>query len=186
MRPFEPMSRDDLAEALLAGSLRSELRVEVPSPFVRGAHVAQEEVEDGLVEAPAFVQLDRRDDDALLDQLFGQRHRARRDASDVRVMGAGGDEADEGTPQEYGRDHRDIGEVGTAKVGVVQDDDVARSEPFDSPPPPPPGAGPGEGPEKPPRNGGGGGRGGGGNGAEVDGNMRRLRDEPPRRVEDRA
>ena len=171
----EAVARDDLAQARLAGALGGDLGVEVAAAFVGGAHVAEEEVEDGAVEAAAVVELDRRDDDAFLGELFGEGHRAGRDAADVGVVGAGGDEADPEVRRyeasasgranhEDGRDHGDVGEVGAAEVGVVEDDDVA-------------------GRERGERHRGLDGR---GHGAEVDGDVGGLGDEAAAAVEDGA
>jgi hypothetical protein len=66
----------------------SDLGVEVGSSLVRGAHVAEEEVEDGAVQAAAVVELDGRDDDALLGQLLGDGHGAGGDTADVSVVRA--------------------------------------------------------------------------------------------------
>ena len=77
-----------------------DLGVEVAAALAGGAHVAQEEVEDGLVELAGLEELDGRDDDALLDQLLGDGHGAGGDAADVGVVSSGGEEADEGRKME--------------------------------------------------------------------------------------
>ena len=85
-------------------------------------------------------------------------------ATDVRMMGARGNEAGERAAHEHRRHHRDIGKMRPAEVRVVQDNDIARRERgerhgrLDS----------------------------GGHCAEVDRNVSCLRHEPALRVEDGA
>ena len=74
---------------------------------------------------PAEHELDRRDDESLLVELGAEGQRPRRHAADIGVVGAAGDEVGNVGPGEHRRDHRDVGQVGAAAVGVVEHDDIA-------------------------------------------------------------
>ena len=93
-------------------------------------------------------ELERRDDEALLEELGRAGEGAGGHAADVGVVGAVGDEADEGLAaaaagvhpsislrtngtlrrREDGGDEGDVVEVRAAEVGVVEGDDVAGGE----------------------------------------------------------
>ena len=64
----------------------------------------------------------RLDHDALvLERAAVGRHRTRRGAADVGVVGAVGGERDQLAAGEQRRDHGDVGQVGAAAVGIVED-----------------------------------------------------------------
>src|SRR3989304_3477976 len=86
--PGEAVPRDELQEPPLAGALRRDLGIEVAAALLGGAHIAEDELENSLVAHAGVVQLHGWDDDALLKELAGDRHRPRRHAADVGVVGA--------------------------------------------------------------------------------------------------
>ncbi len=53
------------------------------------------------------------------------RHRARRDAADVGMVGARGGEEEQAAVVEDGHHHRNVGQVGATVIGVVEGVDVA-------------------------------------------------------------
>ena len=84
----EAVAVDDLLEAYFANAVGGYLGVEVAAALVRGTDVAEDEVEERLVEAAALVELDGWDDDALLEELAHQGHGAWGAAADIGVVGA--------------------------------------------------------------------------------------------------
>ena len=175
---------DHLLEAALAGAAGGDLGGKVAAALVGRAGVTAEEGDDLLVDLAGADELQRRDDEALLEELGRAGEGAGGHAADVGVVCAVRDEADEGLAAggvcpsicgtgrpfdrlratlrraqgerigEDGCDEGDVVEVGAAEVGVVEGDDVAGSEV--------------EALE--------GGGDGGGHGAEVDGDVGGLRD----------
>ena len=132
--PGEAEPQRQRAQPLGADPLRGDLGVKVASALVRGPHVAQHERQRLLDEHARAIEPHRRDHEAFLDQLRGDGHRSGRDPPDVRLVGPARHEADRpGAPParalrlgEDGRDHRHVGQVRAAEIGVVQDRDVAR------------------------------------------------------------
>ena len=147
---------DHLLEAALAGAAGGDLGGEVAAALVGRAGVAAEEGDDLLVDLAGADELERRDDEALLEELGRAGEGAGGHAADVGVVCAVGDEADEGLAAggvcpsicgtgrpfdrlranvhpslrggEDGGDEGDVVEVGAAEVGVVEGDDVAGVE----------------------------------------------------------
>ena len=158
-----------LGDALLVGG---DLRLQIGDVLrrvARGVGGIGEELAHGvLAEAPGLDQLERIDIDPFL--LDGHRlgaHRARRYAADIGVMAARRDEEQKIGPAlgEYRRDHGDVGKVRAAIIGRVQHPHIARLERvgfaqhrLDAPV----------------------------HRAEMDGNMRGVRDQPPARIENGA
>ncbi len=104
-----------LHEAVDAGPVGRELGAQVGAALLRLAHLAREPLDRLLVE---LLGLDHH---ALLVERLGVGgHRAGRRAADVGVVGAVGGEADQLLAGEGGRDDRDVGQVGAARVGVVE------------------------------------------------------------------
>ena len=84
--------------------------------------------EDFGVNFAALDELDGRQDEAFLKDLAGEGHGAGAHAADVGVVGSVGDEEGGfgvGWLEEDGGDERDVGQVGAAAEGVVEDDGVA-------------------------------------------------------------
>jgi hypothetical protein len=119
---------DQRQQARFPDALCGQLRFQVAQALVRRAAVGRDHGEQGLVALPGVDQLDRRKDDALLVQLGAQGQRARRHATHVGVVRAAGDEKADLVAQENRRDHRHVGEVRPAVVGIVEQDHVARPE----------------------------------------------------------
>ena len=87
---------DHLLQAALAGAARGDLGGEVAPALVGRAGVPAEEGNDLCVHLAGAHELERRDDEALLEELRRARQGAGRHAADVGVMRAVGHEADEG------------------------------------------------------------------------------------------
>ena len=176
---------DHLLQAALAGAAGGDLCGDVAAALVGRAGVAAEEGDDLLVDLAGADELQRRDDEALLEEprssgggSRGSCRRCRRGVRgwrrsqrgprgggrlSLRFVARGGPSTGSGRPfdglrvsvlREDGGDEGDVVEVGAAEVGVVEGDDVAWVEV--------------EALE--------GGGDGGGHGAEVDGDVGRLRD----------
>ena len=112
----EPDAVDELVQAGRAGAVGGQLGAEVGAPLVGLAHLRGELLDRGVVEHA------RLDHDALLVQRLGVGgHRAGDRPADVGVVGAAGGEAEQLVAGEHGRDHGDVGQVGAARVGVVED-----------------------------------------------------------------
>jgi len=86
------MAGGQLVEAAVAYGVGCALGGEVAAAFVGRAHVAQDEFEQGFHQFAAFVELQGRDDDALLVEFGGKGQGAGRHAADVGVVGAAGGE----------------------------------------------------------------------------------------------
>jgi hypothetical protein len=113
-----------------AGAVGGELGAKVGLALARGPHPPREVVEELAVERPRPNQPGGLDHDPLVGEPARvRRHAARRGAADVRVVGAAGGEAEQvavlALGLEDGRDQRDVGEVGPAPIGVVEDPGVA-------------------------------------------------------------
>ena len=101
-------------------ALRSPLRSQ---PL---AHVGEEDLEDVVVEDAAAEDAEGGDADAFFEVGAGAGvEGAGEDAADVRPVGGGGGEGDEGVLVEDGLDEVDVVAVGAGDVGVVDEVDVA-------------------------------------------------------------
>ena len=103
-----------------------DLRADVAHHHPREAHVAADDPDESLVEGPRVVELERRQDEPLLEDLGRiRRHAARHLASEVLLVGEAHRKAD-GTAGGEDR-HRDdeIGQMGAAVVRIVHRVDVA-------------------------------------------------------------
>ncbi|MBS1253341.1 MAG: hypothetical protein MAG451_02390 [Anaerolineales bacterium] len=89
-----PVLADEFLHALGAFAVGRHLGAQVAGALFRRADVGEEQVQQALVEVAGFGQFQWRDDDAFLIQLLGQRHRARRHATDIRVVSAIGTETE--------------------------------------------------------------------------------------------
>jgi hypothetical protein len=111
---LSPSPLAELGQALLGEPVGSDLRAEVATPLLGIAHLRDELREHLLVEPGG------RDDDALLrERARARRHAAGLAAADVGVVSARDGEAGLGAG-----DERDVGEVRSARVRVVEDEDV--------------------------------------------------------------
>ena len=109
-------TRVELEQAPLAGAAGGELGAQVGAPLGRRPHLRRELGDHALVEHA------RLDHDTLLAQRAAvRRHRPGDASADVRVVGARGGEGEQLAVREHGRDHGDVGQVGAAAVGVVED-----------------------------------------------------------------
>ena len=95
---------------------RGELCAQVRLALARVPHPAGEVSEGGVVEPGGWD-----DHTLLLERARVRRHAARLGRTDVRVVRAARREPDEIGPVEERGDHRDVGQVGAAAVGVVED-----------------------------------------------------------------
>ena len=103
-----------------------DLRHQIAFEGFRDAHVAAQDLQQRVVEYVAVAQLERRQADALLEDLGGVgRHRAWRHAADVLVMRHGGGERDRPAAREHRHHDGDVGQMRAAEVGVVHAVDVA-------------------------------------------------------------
>ena len=64
-----PVPRDERLDAANARGVRGDLRAEVAGRLVLRADLREEQAEDVVHDLPAADELDRRDDDALLEDL---------------------------------------------------------------------------------------------------------------------
>ena len=117
-----------LLEPRPADLVCGHLGQQVAPALVGRPDVGEQEVEDVLVQPAAGIELERRDDQAFLEELGGQGHGARGHAADVGVVGPIGDEESQPAADEDGGDAGDVGQVGAAAVGIVEDDEVALFE----------------------------------------------------------
>ena len=103
------------------------LREIVPAPFVRQAHIQQHEVEKLALQLAPAEELDHRDPEPfLVDLRHAARHRPRRHAADIGVVGDIADPGDDAPLCEHRRRHVDVGQMRAARrVRVVGDDDIA-------------------------------------------------------------
>ncbi len=109
----------ELAQPPGAELLACALGAQVGQPLLGPAHVGDQHAQQ------VVGQPHRRDHDALLDQLARpDRHAGRHHPADVGVVGARHHEAEVVDP----RDERDVGQVGAAGVGVVDDEGVTGLE----------------------------------------------------------
>ena len=115
-----------LLDALLAHAACADLRLQIALAFTGRAHVEQNQVEHLAVKFAAAHNAHRRDSNAFLKNLFRRAHGASEPAAHIRVMGACGDV--EGgraaAMQEDRKHHGDVGQMGSACVGIVEDRDV--------------------------------------------------------------
>ena len=151
--PCAPAPGAELVDSPVRERVRCELCAQVAPPFVRIAHPADEILERRRVEAG------RRDHDPFLRE----RRRPGRQAAGVGAADVGVVRARHRVPERRASDDREVGEVRSARVGVVQDPRLARLGVV---------------------------RADGGDrlrhGAEVDGDVLRLRDHVARLVEERG
>ena len=99
-----------------AGAVGRELRAQVRLPLARVPHARRQLPQQLVVEARG------RDHHALVrERARVGGHAAGLSRSDVGVMGTAGGEARELAGAEDRRDHRDVGEVRPAPIGVVED-----------------------------------------------------------------
>ena len=127
--------RHHLAQLLHALLIGGDLRLHVVDVLQRVARrilgAGEQIVELLLAKAAAVDQLEIVDIDAfLLDGGRVRRHRARRDAADIGMVAARGHPEQDALLRvvEHRRAHRDVGQVGAAVIGRVDDVDVARRD----------------------------------------------------------
>ena len=118
---------DDLLQPALAGAVGGDLGGQVALALARCAHVGQDQAQQVLLHAPVLHDLDRRNANAFLKHLGRQRHRARRHAPHVGVVGAVGREKGRAPviANENGRHQRNVRQMGAAAVGIVHQHTVA-------------------------------------------------------------
>ena len=119
--------------APLGDPQRADLRVEVAPRVPRRAVVGHDQPPQVHVVDVALDDLDRRDAQALLEDLGGVGGEAAdRLAADLGEVADVGDEAEQLALVEDGPDHRVLGDVRAAAVGVVVQHDVAGLERLDA------------------------------------------------------
>ena len=114
------MALGQLGEPPRADPVGGGLGAQVGEALAREAHLRGELLQG------AGIGAGRRDHHALLlERGRARRHAAGGRPADVGVVGAAGGEADHLARGEDGRDQGDVGQVGAALVGVVEDPRVA-------------------------------------------------------------
>ena len=104
-------------------------RHEVAAPFARHAHVGHHHVEQALVEHAAAGDLHDRQAHAVVEDLRRLAGNAARcGAADVAPMRADGREQDQTPLREDRKHHGDVVEMGSPGIGIVVEEDVARSD----------------------------------------------------------
>ena len=121
------VARDQLSDALGGLPAGPEHRLEVATSLARPAHVAEDQVERGLVRPAAIDDPDRRDADAFLEDLGrAAREAARAHPAHVTPVRAHDGNTNMLAVREERIDHRHVVEVSPAGVGLVVQEDVAR------------------------------------------------------------
>ena len=128
-----------VGDSSFAEPLSRNLSVEVAAPFVRGAHVAQDQRHCLFDKVTRPIEANRRDDESFLDQLARDGHRAGSHAADIGLVRATGDVSDRfvalcGAVSEDRRDHGHVRQMRAAEERVVEDREIARlprREPLD-------------------------------------------------------
>ena len=124
---FEAVLGDDLLEAALTDTAGADLSSEVALALLRSAHVVEDQREDLGVHLASADETDRGDADAFLIDLATWPHGAGEGPADVRMMGSRRDIEGRGTGalNKDRKDKRDVGQVGAAGKGIIEDGDVA-------------------------------------------------------------
>ena len=163
VEPRVRFTRAQREPAVTTRRTRGPLRGEVAVSLARRAHVCEHEPEHVVHRRAATRDANGRNDQAFLKQLGrALRHAAGTHPTHVRVVRSDGGETDDRAAVAYRLDHREVRQMRTASVGVVQQKDVPllRKMRHDCPD-------------------------GLRHCAEVHRNVGRLRDHPPARVEQR-
>ena len=122
---LDPVAVDERGHAANARRVGGDLGPEVARGLVLGADLGQDQLEDVLQDRAALDELDRRDDHALLEDLFERADRGGRPAADVDVVREVRDVTDQLALVVDGRDQADVVQVDAARVRVVRDEHVA-------------------------------------------------------------
>ncbi len=120
-------------QGLTAPEYRSQHRPKIGEVVGQGPRRIRTVLQETLDTFPSrltrFQNQGRRNDHALLGQrLRVRRHRARPDATDLRMMGSAGDVAQQAILEVDRRHQGHIGQMGAAKGRVVGDHHIARLE----------------------------------------------------------
>ncbi len=116
----------ELAQAALTDFEGGQVGLDVAAPFAGHADVGEDEFQEVFVEDAFAKQLDRRDAQSLLVDLGGAGGEAAGDhAADVRPVAAVGEEDEQLAVVEEGLHHADVHQVGSAGVGIVDEEEVA-------------------------------------------------------------
>ncbi len=118
---------DQFEHARGADAAGAELRGEVAFALFRRAHVGEDDGEKLRIHFAGVHELDRRNADAFLRDLAARAHGAGIHAADVGVVGAIGniERGAISAGEKDGRDHGDVGQMGSAAIGIVEQCDVA-------------------------------------------------------------
>ena len=120
---------DELVDAPLADVQRADHGLHVAVRHPRRADVGHDDVPDGLDVLAPLDDLQRRDAQALLEDLRGVAGEAARHlAADLGHVPDAGGEGDQLAVTEDGLDDAVLGQVAAAAEGVVVEHDVARTE----------------------------------------------------------
>ena len=120
------MALHELLHARSSCAAGGELGAEIGAALVRVSHPAREVSQQLAVESALRHQPGRRDHHALLlERARVGGHAARELAADVGVVGAAGGEAGQLAAAEDGGDESDVGKMGAAAIGVVEDPGVS-------------------------------------------------------------
>ena len=80
----------EFVQAAVADRMGSALCGQIAAAFIGRAHIAQDQLQHGFKKLAGLIELDRRDDDALLVQLGGEGQGAGGHAADIGMVGAAG------------------------------------------------------------------------------------------------
>ena len=102
------------------------MRLEVPVGGLREAGGGEDDVDDVLAEGAGGVEADGGDEDGFLEVFGGGRVVvARHGAAEVMPVTDAAEPAEDLVAADVGADEADVGQVGPAEVGVVEDEHVA-------------------------------------------------------------
>ncbi len=120
------MAGGHLGQAALGQAVGRELGADVALALARRAGVGEQDLEHVGHHRAAGREAHRRDHEPLLQQLArAGGHAARRHAAHVGVVGPGDGVGGDRPVEGQRRDHREVGQVGAAAVGVVHQPDLA-------------------------------------------------------------
>jgi hypothetical protein len=127
---LEPVLVHQLEQPSLADARRPHHRPQVALEVARVPHVGGHHLQHVVAQLAPVVQLERGDPDALLPDLGGARVvGAVGRAADVVLVGAVDRPEHRPVAHEDREQHREVGQVIVAVVGVVQEEQVARGDP---------------------------------------------------------
>jgi hypothetical protein len=120
---------DEFADPTQAESVCGDLSHQVAAGLVGRAHVHEQQREQIRAQLPTLDELDRGNPHTFLEDLGGVGgHRSRGQPADVDVVGHVRHHGGEFGTGEYRGDEAGVGQVRTAEVRIVGDQDIARGQ----------------------------------------------------------